>query len=196
MIYKKAQHRSLADLRWSCLARKFSILWQKSTFGCHLRRVKALYHEKVLRRCFLLWRETINEERDEQQATEFYHQQLLRRTLQVWWTVTVQQRQDSHLAREHLHRKRLQSTWHLWKTQLAKRQLRQRQSSRAHEQSHRTLLTRVSLRLSSQRTHLLFRSSITFGKETPRNVNTNERKPFAPPITVGSTCKGSVFKPG
>ena len=32
VIYKKPQHRSLDDLRWYCLARKFSILWQKRVF--------------------------------------------------------------------------------------------------------------------------------------------------------------------
>lgn len=144
MIYKKAQHRSLADLRWYCLARKFSILWQKSTFGCHLRRIKSFYHEKLLRQHFLLWKETIDEEKNEEQATEYYHQQLLRHTLHNWWTVTVQQRQESHLALEHLHRKRLQTTWQLWKTQFAKRRLRQRQFNMANEQYHRTVLVRVS----------------------------------------------------
>ena len=200
VIYKKAQHRSLDDLRWYCLARKFSILWQKSTFGCHLRRIKSFYHEKLLRQYFLLWKETIDEEKNQEQATEYYHQQLLRRTFHNWWTVIVQKRQESHLALEHLHRKRLQTTWQLWKTQFAKRRLRQRQFNMANEQYHRGVIGRVSFVLHStvvyQLTSLSFRSSIIVGKQTPLNVNTNERKLFALLIIVGFICKESAFKLG
>lgn len=143
VIYKKAQHRSLDDLRWYCLARKFAILWQKATFGCHVRRIRSFYHHRLLRSSFTQWRNIVRHHPLEEKALSFYHQHLLRRCFQSWWNFSVEHRPEDQLAIEHLHRKRLQRTWLLWKSQTFKRQWRQRQYELAQGKYHRTLLSRV-----------------------------------------------------
>ena len=144
VIYKKAQHRTIEDLRWYCLARKFSILWQNFTFGCHLRRIRSYYHHRLLHSYFLQWKQNINENPSEEPAISFYHQHLLRRCFQRWCTSTIEHRQDYQQALNLLHRKRLQQTWHLWRHQTMKRQLRQRHFEQAQGKYHRTILIRVS----------------------------------------------------
>lgn len=144
VIYKKAQHRSLDDLRWYCLARKFSILWQKSTFGCHLRRIKSFYQKNLLRQYFILWKQTAKEDKYERRAIEFYQLNLLKECFYSWLTLTIEHRHDYQLANEHLHRKRLQMCWHLWRKQYFIRCHRQRQWIMANDKYHRTILIHVS----------------------------------------------------
>jgi hypothetical protein len=135
VIYKKPQHRSLDDLRWYCLARKFSILWQKHVFGDHLRRIKILVQQKLIRKYFLRWK---NNPYD-QIAIEHYHRRLLKNYFHFWFNFLSK----NQIAIEFLNHKRIQTTWILWRTQLNKRRLHQQQFQIANEQYHRKVLSRV-----------------------------------------------------
>ncbi|CAF0906385.1 unnamed protein product [Adineta ricciae] len=138
VIYRKPQHRALDDLRWYCLARKFSILWQKHVFGYHLRRIKSFYERKLLNKYFYVWRETIQDDHIESIAIEFYHRCLLKTHFQIWLNFTSQ----TQKAIDHLNRKRLQNTWNMWKIQFNKRYVHQQQVQLATEQYHRQLAAR------------------------------------------------------
>lgn len=145
VVYKKAQNRNLNDLRWYCLARKFSILWQKFTFGCHLRRIKSYYRAKELRKYFILWKQTIFENQLEERALKIYEHRLLRNAFQFWFTSTIQERDDIQLADEHFGRKRLSMAWMIWRQKLFERQKRNRQYTVAAEKYNRSLVIRVGL---------------------------------------------------
>ena len=144
VIYKKSQHRTLDDLRWYCLARKFSIIWQKATFGCHLRQIRTVSQKKCLRQHFLHWKQTINDDRLEQYALNFYHRRLLKNVFQHWFSITVEHRHDYQTADEHLKRKRLEMSWCYWKEQFIKRQRLKRKYLLANEKYRRNLASRVS----------------------------------------------------
>jgi hypothetical protein len=145
VIYKKTQHRTIDDLRWFCLARKFSILWQRYTFGCQLKRVRSFYRIQLLRHFFHRWKQTIDNDSDDDhnRARIFYRQRLLKHAFNNWSMLTVQYRQDYAQAMKQLERKRLQMTWHLWKNQSSKRHKRQVQYQSACKQYQRTVLVRV-----------------------------------------------------
>jgi hypothetical protein len=139
VIYRKPQHHVLDDLRWYCLARKFSILWQEHVFGCHLRRIKSIYQQKLLRKYFHLWKHTVKDDRYELIAIEFHHRKLLKNYFQIWVNFISQNQR----AVEYLNHKRIKNTWTIWKIQLNKRRLHQHQFSIANEQYHRKVLSRV-----------------------------------------------------
>lgn len=139
VIYKKPQHRSLDDLRWYCLARKFSILWQKYTFGCHLRRIKFLYQQKLIRKYFLLWK---NNQYDSI-AIEYYHKKLLKTYFHLWLSFLTK----TQIAIEFLNHKRMKNMWIIWKIQLNKKHLHQQQYQIANEQYHRKILSHVNFSL-------------------------------------------------
>ncbi|CAF1271767.1 unnamed protein product [Adineta steineri] len=138
VIYRKPQHRALDDLRWYCLARKFSILWQKYVFGCHLRKIKLMNENRLLKKYFHLWKNTSQNDQSELIAIEFYQRQLLKTYFQIWLTFISQ----NQIAVEHLNHKRIKNTWNIWKIQLNKRRLHQHQFMIANEQYHRMILTR------------------------------------------------------
>ncbi|CAF3748806.1 unnamed protein product [Rotaria sp. Silwood1] len=138
VIYKKPQHRSLDDLRWYCLARKFSILWQTKIFGCHLRRIKFFYEQKLLKKYFQLWKNIIENNPKELIAIAFYHRQLLKTYFYIWLNFTSQ----DQIAIEHINHKRIQHAWNIWKMQLNKRRLHQQQFIIAYRQYHRRVLFR------------------------------------------------------
>ena len=139
VIYRKAQQRSFNELRWFCLARKFSILWQKRVFTCHLRRIKSFYQKKLTQKYFLLWKNSTKTHPYEHIAIEFYHKNLLKTFFQLW----IQSLDRNQLADGFLYRKRIQSTWCLWKTQLHKRQLHQRQYQIASDQYNHKIVSLV-----------------------------------------------------
>lgn len=139
VIYKKPQHRTLDDLRWYCLARKFSILWQKKIFGYHLRRITLFYQKKLLKKYFHLWKYIITNDPYELIAIEFYQRQLIRTHFYIW----LNYNSLTEIAIQHINHKRLQNTWNIWKLQLNKRQLHQQQFLTANKQYNRTILSRV-----------------------------------------------------
>ncbi|CAF2985544.1 unnamed protein product [Rotaria sp. Silwood2] len=138
VIYKKPQHRSIDDLRWYCLARKFSILWQKKIFGCHIRRIKFFYQQKLLQKYFLLWRNIIKNDPNELIAIEFRHRQLLKTYFHIWLNFTSQ----DQIAIEHISHKRIHNAWNIWKMQLNKRRSHQQQFVIANKQYHQRVLFR------------------------------------------------------
>ncbi|CAM4809910.1 unnamed protein product [Rotaria magnacalcarata] len=135
VIYKKPQHRSLEDLRWYCLARKFSILWQKKIYGCHIRRIKSYYQQKLLQKYFHLWKYVIKNDPYELIAVQFYHQQLIKNYFHVWLNFNSL----TQLAVEHINHKRIKNTWTMWKLQLHKRQLHQQQYATANKQYNKKI---------------------------------------------------------
>ncbi|CAF1291492.1 unnamed protein product [Rotaria sordida] len=138
VIYKKPQHHSLDDLRWYCLARKFSILWQKKIFGYHLRRIKYFYQKNLLKKYFQLWKNITKNNQYELIANEFYHRNLLKTYFHIWLNFLSQ----DHIAIEHINHKRIQHTWNIWKIQLNKRRLHQQQFIIANKQYQRKILFR------------------------------------------------------
>ena len=127
------------DLRWYCLARKFSILWQKGVFGCHLRRIKYLSQQKLIAKYFHLWKHSIQNNPVDLIALDHYHRRLVKTYFHLWLNSLSQ----DQTAIEFLNHKRLKNTWIMWKVQLNKRRIRQEQFQIANEQYDRKVLSHV-----------------------------------------------------
>ena len=139
VVHRKVEHYSLEKLRWYCLARKFSILWQDKVFGYYLRPIKHFYQQKLLKKYFNLWKSIIQDEKYEYVAIEFHHQKLSKKYFQIWFNLTLLNQK----AMKYINHKRIQTTWYTWKKQLNKRRLHQQQCTIANKQYYRTVLSRV-----------------------------------------------------
>ena len=80
VIYRKPQHRSLADLRWYCLARKFAHLWRERTF----KRTNAVefHHRRLLTNAFALWLHSVRH--DHQLTRDHLHRRRMKNTWNLW----------------------------------------------------------------------------------------------------------------
>lgn len=195
VIYKKSHQRSITELRWFCLARKYSLLWQKRAFHCHLRRIKQFSEERLLKRYFILWKKATKTHPYEHIALQFYHQNLLKTYFHQW----MHSNSQTQLAVEFLDHRRIKTTWYLWKNQFSKRRLHQRQYQLATEQCHRKILSHVcssSLRLRFKFFFFDFRSSILSGKRTQMNDSSLWKNVCEQFIISGFLCSAFVWMPG